>query len=86
MNRATCDSDEELLLGGGKLGQLGTAQPILFAELNLFFSFFLFGKIALVDPRIWVLSACVYPGVAALLCGQKYFLLYRQVLHSYMVI
>lgn len=40
-DRVMCDSETELLFGGGKLGQLGTAQLVLFAELNLlvFFSF-----------------------------------------------
>lgn len=43
-----CDSETELLLGGGKLGQLGTAQLVLFAELNLLvFFFFLLGRITL---------------------------------------
>lgn len=39
-DRVMCDSETELLLGGGKLGQLGTAQLVLFAELNLLVFFF----------------------------------------------
>lgn len=36
-DRVICDSEMDLLLGGGKLGQLGTAQLVLFAELHLLF-------------------------------------------------
>lgn len=52
-DRVMCDSETELLLGGGKLGQLGTAQLVLFAELNPLFLFFFFLEKSLCIESEW---------------------------------
>lgn len=67
-DRVMCDSEMELLLGGGKLGQLGTAQLVLFAELNLLFFFSPF-----LEESLCLKSEWLNPGSVSifLMCTQE---------------